>query len=511
LDIDTTIQQDELATFVGTVELAFRDRDFPKIHDLILSQTPAVWFGLKSERFFEIIETLVTEYPETNILIRTCHEMVAAPGPGSFDLPEIIAAMDIADPQQMFFLTLFRMFEGRLHGYPVDSLEQSEQLEKHLGKMRPFAYGQAGWGLHVPIQIGVSAMLAGDFTRALAAFTQAQLHPTMPKFSFLMRDALVKSGLIHAAFGEIGTAQSLLERSEQIPRTSSWVEAQIDVHRDFAKLLATDQPSDQALETLQSFDLHDIGEMWPFYILATHRLFDAGGLHAELEHQLSMFDSMPFPKQDGIGFTGSIIPLKRALVAMRGGRVSEAQEFMDRADPRLAYTQLIQAALHLLAGRPNQAKHEALRLHDETRGYRLLEVRRLAILAASHLQSGDMVSSINTLEQAAALPHGLRQGEVLLFSPETRELARNRVSKWPAESPSASLFLTGLPKPGLALTEREIEIIGQLAAGHTRAQISENLFISLNTVKTQLQSIYRKLAVSSRDEAVQGAQRRGLI
>src|SRR5690625_2127399 len=208
------------------------------MHDLSLSQTPAVWFGLKSERFFEIIETLVTEYPATTLPIRSGHEMVAAPGPGSFDLPEIIAAMDIADPQQMFFLTLFRMFESRLHGYPVDSLEQSEQLEKHLGKMRPFAYGQAGWGLHFPIQIGVSAMLAGDFTRALAAFTQAQLHPTMPKFSFLMRDAFVKSGLIHAAFGEIGTAQSLLERSEQIPRPSSWVEGKLAVHRMLGQRLA---------------------------------------------------------------------------------------------------------------------------------------------------------------------------------------------------------------------------------------------------------------------------------
>src|SRR5699024_11370880 len=98
---------------------------------------------------------------------------------------------------------------------------------------------------------------------------------------------------------------------------------------------------------------------------------------------------------------------------------------MDRADPRLAYTQLIQAALHLLAGRPNQAKHEALRLHDETRGYRLLEVRRLAILAASHLQSGDTVSSSTTLEQAAALPHGLRPGEVMLFRTDNMVLARN--------------------------------------------------------------------------------------
>jgi LuxR family maltose regulon positive regulatory protein len=41
--------------------------------------------------------------------------------------------------------------------------------------------------------------------------------------------------------------------------------------------------------------------------------------------------------------------------------------------------------------------------------------------------------------------------------------------------------------------------------------IAEALFVSQNTVKTQLRSIYRKLGVSSRDEAVREARRQGLL
>ncbi|MGE7434507.1 MULTISPECIES: response regulator transcription factor [Kitasatospora] len=52
--------------------------------------------------------------------------------------------------------------------------------------------------------------------------------------------------------------------------------------------------------------------------------------------------------------------------------------------------------------------------------------------------------------------------------------------------------------PGGALTEREIEIAGQVAAGRTNADIAAQLFISAGTVKTHVASIQRKLGVQNR-------------
>lgn len=49
-----------------------------------------------------------------------------------------------------------------------------------------------------------------------------------------------------------------------------------------------------------------------------------------------------------------------------------------------------------------------------------------------------------------------------------------------------------------ALTEREIEIAGLAVEGLTNKEIGERLFISQNTVKTQLKSIFEKLGVNSR-------------
>jgi DNA-binding CsgD family transcriptional regulator len=53
------------------------------------------------------------------------------------------------------------------------------------------------------------------------------------------------------------------------------------------------------------------------------------------------------------------------------------------------------------------------------------------------------------------------------------------------------------------LSERETEILLGLLAGQTLADVAERLYISRNTLKTHLRSIYRKLGVHTRDEAVQ--------
>lgn len=98
-----------------------------------------------------------------------------------------------------------------------------------------------------------------------------------------------------------------------------------------------------------------------------------------------------------------------------------------------------------------------------------------------------------------------------MFSPETRRLAEQYITQWPQEHARPSMFLTGLPDPGAALSERELVIIREIAMGHSRAQIAKNLYVSLNTVKSQLQSAYRKLGVSSGTSAVQEAERRGLL
>jgi DNA-binding NarL/FixJ family response regulator len=64
---------------------------------------------------------------------------------------------------------------------------------------------------------------------------------------------------------------------------------------------------------------------------------------------------------------------------------------------------------------------------------------------------------------------------------------------------------------GEALSEREIEVLRRIAAGRSNKEIGSELFISEGTVKSHVKSIFAKLNVISRTEAVATATRRGLI
>ena len=61
------------------------------------------------------------------------------------------------------------------------------------------------------------------------------------------------------------------------------------------------------------------------------------------------------------------------------------------------------------------------------------------------------------------------------------------------------------------LTERETEVIGLLAKGLANKQIAVALGISEHTVKFHVSSIYTKLNVSNRTEAVREGLRGGWI
>lgn len=61
------------------------------------------------------------------------------------------------------------------------------------------------------------------------------------------------------------------------------------------------------------------------------------------------------------------------------------------------------------------------------------------------------------------------------------------------------------------LTPREMELLVELPSWHTAEQIAADLYVSVNTVKTHLRGIYRKLDVRTRRDAITEARARGLL
>ncbi|HLY49674.1 MAG TPA: response regulator transcription factor [Solirubrobacteraceae bacterium] len=89
--------------------------------------------------------------------------------------------------------------------------------------------------------------------------------------------------------------------------------------------------------------------------------------------------------------------------------------------------------------------------------------------------------------------------------------AREVVAAVRAVGRGMTMFAPRTEQPEPLLTEREREVLVLIAAGSTNREIAERLYLSPHTVKEHTSALYRKLQARNRADAVQRAQRIGLL
>jgi LuxR family transcriptional regulator, maltose regulon positive regulatory protein len=74
-----------------------------------------------------------------------------------------------------------------------------------------------------------------------------------------------------------------------------------------------------------------------------------------------------------------------------------------------------------------------------------------------------------------------------------------------------SLGAAPTAQDGDELSGRELAVLRLLPTRLSQREIGDELYVSLNTVKTHTRNVFRKLGVTSREDAVQRARAHGLI
>jgi ATP/maltotriose-dependent transcriptional regulator MalT len=140
--------------------------------------------------------------------------------------------------------------------------------------------------------------------------------------------------------------------------------------------------------------------------------------------------------------------------------------------------------------------------------------------AGAHWALGDMRSADASFRLVLKHLHATRARRVLAAVPQ-RILqglllrARDRADLLPAELALVEELTGAVPE--LAgqvldvLSPRERIILRRISAGETPKEIALSLHVSMNTIKTQVRSIYRKLGVSSRAGAIERARVLGML
>ncbi len=197
--------------------------------------------------------------------------------------------------------------------------------------------------------------------------------------------------------------------------------------------------------------------------------------------------------------------VRRAAVELRAGEDERAARALDAAleDRRRPETGAANAR------GPTQAR----RLHTAA----LLEAWVLRALLEHG--SGEPRAAAEALEQALAIAEREPfRDAFLLGAPAVRELLEAQARTGTEHPALLEVLLDGaqggqVPGAPLAepLTEREQRILRYLPTMLSNAEIGAEVYVSLNTVKTHLRSIYRKLGASGRADAVERARTHGLL
>jgi LuxR family transcriptional regulator, maltose regulon positive regulatory protein len=195
-------------------------------------------------------------------------------------------------------------------------------------------------------------------------------------------------------------------------------------------------------------------------------------------------------------------------------RLSQARAFIASNDP----LRLIQAEaiLHGYLDSAEQLQHQRLLIHT------------LAVQALLHQAQGQLAAAQQTLERAVTLaaPRGFLRTFLDLGAPMHQVLtllaaqdgapacAKQVLAAFtptvPPPTPQLPA-LAGQPRFPEMLTRREIEILGFLAQRWSDKEIAGRLCIAPNTVRKHTSTIYNKLGVSGRREAVAMARTLGLL
>ncbi len=412
------------------------------------------------------------------------------------------------------------MMALRRRGLHREALEYSNRLEI-LGRAARIAHTtESLWQLPpMYTQTGTTRMLAGNFSGAIGDLQTSYHTAHESPLAIVAADAAGRTALAWALLGESKRAATWLERHDAAPDPHDWY---IPVMRSpghaARALVAIDQllpdAAREALDRIQ--DGRNPDESWPFlaYVRAQYALIwgDAIGVLNELDETRARYQSWI---GDG-GIAGPLLANAEADLLISLGWGNQARAIIDGRYSGHPLLQVTSARLALLTGHPQDALVTGSGTTWTRKAPARFQREMLLLHAVANLRIGDLDAAAVLLRRAvrrARSGHALRvfatvptQEFAVLAGrvPESVALIQHRLVRATSSIYPATITV-------VTLTERETLVLKEVARGQTMPQIAETLYVSYNTVKSQMRTLYQKLGAGSRPAAIIRARALGLI
>ncbi len=371
----------------------------------------------------------------------------------------------------------------------------------------------------VQFEWGMVWEYAGDFDQAIREYVDS--------FDEALRDQngmarMVAAGAlawIHALCGRNLQARHWLD---QLPEAGGeWWNGRSAVPAIFARtlLLIDGLHFDEARAELAKASLAVSPERWPFQKLLTALVTTdptaAMSILAQIDGSAA---KVPAAVTEN-GPIGQYVAIARSILLRVAGQPSDAARALPQPSARpvtvaeklvgsLSASQLIRAGNDAAAGR-------LLAIARADLGTPRISVAGLALTAVTQLRDGDRDAAAATFASALSLADERALFHPLTAIPRTELLQLLEESATPLDPDVAerlvAIAIDGSKDPFVSLTRKERQVLILIVAGTRIQDVATELFVSVNTVKSQLASIYRKTGTNSRDDLTRLALTTGTL
>ena len=360
-------------------------------------------------------------------------------------------------------------------------------------------------------QLGMSLYYAGQRDRAVSTFEVGAAFADSGSLDNGLTNLAMLAG-IAAIDGDLPQARDLVTRIREGDWLVEWVDGyQGTFYRIAAALLALESgDTARARQEIDVFEPHrKTSEHWVAMATIEAVVSLAEGNASAAAERLEAYAAARSREAHRAGPRRDLSGT-RALVQLALGDVDRARRVLEKdasdSDPR---TSLARARLALVEGRPSDAlrvlSKKALRSASPRERSDAAALRTAALLRSGN---AGLAAEESTTLAAVLSEYGLTL-PLTLLPPEHLEEVRAELARQGLRVEVSSV----LPSTTRAvpLSPRERVVLEALMTEMPLPAIADLLNVSPNTIKSQLRSLYRKLDVSGREEAVATALARGLL
>lgn len=390
------------------------------------------------------------------------------------------------------------------------------------------ATGDADLDMYALQQRGVARLFVGDYEgsvadlRQVAARARASGRDAMliACLSFLA-GTFVSMGDLPATREHAGEAVALAERrgwgrSPSLAHAYMLLGWTASLHGDVAGAQLAASRSLASLAQHNDPDVELAARSLELYLLAQRDdAFVALQRYLKLYERLADADVSPAL----LGYAAPVI-LKVCLDLGERSWARTIAEIAIRRAPDPGEPALLRAMLQADAGQPAAARRELAPILQGTATCHLITTVVRAWLLAAAIEHGadNLTLAHQRLLRALELAEPVELLQPFLESARLAELLIGGKGRFGRSEAFVDAILERLPAAAadesdalLRLTPAELEILRDLPSLLSMREIAEARSISVNTVKSHLRSVYRKLGVDGRRAAVEAGRSRGLL